>query len=256
MQDIAVGPDGALYACSWGTSSVKRYDLGTGRYLGDFIPSGYGGLNRPDDVDFAHDGLAYVSSRFDGSIRRYDAVSGLYVDRFIHDDRLGGFTGFAIGPDHDICAGMYTPFGGPQNVLRFDGRTGGFVSVFTRNHPNRDSAFLKVEFGPDSDLYTTRIHSDLVERDDGGTGEYLGDFVSAGSGGLDAPTFFAFRPDGKFFVRSHYDRVLQYDGETGAFEGAFVQGVPFTNAVVFVPEPAAALMLLAALPAVARRARR
>jgi outer membrane protein assembly factor BamB len=57
------------------------------------------------------------------------------------------------------------------------------------------------------------------------TGASLGDFVSAGSGGLSYATGLTIGPNGNLFVSSrNTNNVLQYNGTTGAFIGAFVTG--------------------------------
>jgi hypothetical protein len=50
--DLAFGPDGHLYVASWRTSSVLRYDRGTGAFLGVFVPAGRGGLALPKCLAF------------------------------------------------------------------------------------------------------------------------------------------------------------------------------------------------------------
>jgi sugar lactone lactonase YvrE len=66
-----------------------------------------------------------------------------------------------------------------------------------------------------------------VSRFDAVTGAYLGDFITAGSGGLTAPDALTFGPDGNWYVSSGTDasgQILRYNGQTGAFMGVFAQG--------------------------------
>ncbi|MCH7602596.1 MAG: hypothetical protein IIB54_07520 [Planctomycetes bacterium] len=59
------------------------------------------------------------------------------------------------------------------------------------------------------------------------TGAYVGDFVTAGLGGLNVPTSMIIGPNGNLFVASlRTDSVLEYDGTTGAFVGVFVDPPP------------------------------
>ena len=54
-------------------------------------------------------------------------------------------------------------------------------------------------------------------------GNYLGDLVASGAGGLDGPRALALAPNGDLLVASHLsDEVLAYDAATGASLGAFV----------------------------------
>lgn len=75
------------------------------------------------------------------------------------------------------------------------------------------------------DLLVSSDFSHSVKRYDGLTGAYLGDFVTAGSGGLNRPQGISVGPDGNVYVSSAGSgRVLRYDGVSGAFMGAFTQG--------------------------------
>lgn len=57
-------------------------------------------------------------------------------------------------------------------------------------------------------------------------GSYVGDLVTAGSGGLDEPAGLLVRADGTLLVASRAtNRVLKYDLATGAFLGVFAGGV-------------------------------
>jgi sugar lactone lactonase YvrE len=62
----------------------------------------------------------------------------------------------------------------------------------------------------------------------GGAGEYLGNFISPGSGGLASPDDLTWGPDGNLYVSSSSSNttgsILRYDGQTGAFLGVFASG--------------------------------
>jgi len=84
----------------------------------------------------------------------------------------------------------------------------------------------------DCDLLVTSRATSSVLRFDGATGDYLGDFVSPGSGGLEAAFGMTFGPDGNLYVSegnppaggtNSDPRVHRYDGSTGAFIDHFTQ---------------------------------
>jgi DNA-binding beta-propeller fold protein YncE len=93
-----------------------------------------------------------------------------------------------------------------------------------------------MHYGPDGQLYVCAEKQDRVLRFDGITGTLLGTFVGDDpntpqdeDGGLDGPTAAIFGPDGHLYVASFdTDRVLRYDGATGAFLGVFVGNDPAT----------------------------
>ena len=79
--------------------------------------------------------------------------------------------------------------------------------------------------GPDGYLYVAGHTSDNVVRYDAVTGAFVDEFISAGSGGLNAAAGLAFGPDGNLYVSNQIgDSILKYDGSTGAFLGTFVTG--------------------------------
>ncbi|MCB0571787.1 MAG: T9SS type A sorting domain-containing protein [Phaeodactylibacter sp.] len=56
-------------------------------------------------------------------------------------------------------------------------------------------------------------------------GNYLGDFISPGSGGLIAPEDIVFHPDGTMLVTGAGNTAIKrYDGQTGAYMGNFSSG--------------------------------
>jgi outer membrane protein assembly factor BamB len=79
-----------------------------------------------------------------------------------------------------------------------------------------------------------------VKRYDGTTGEFLGDFVSAGIFGQPEPRGLTFGPDGNLYVGGGGDanpNVKRYDGTTGAFIDTFTSGYPpRINDITFGPD--------------------
>ena len=76
--------------------------------------------------------------------------------------------------------------------------------------------------GPDGNVYVASAGTNSVIRYTP-TGQLLGTFVAAGSGGLSNPYGLAFGPDGNLYVSSvANNNILEYSGSTGAFLSTFV----------------------------------
>jgi hypothetical protein len=76
--------------------------------------------------------------------------------------------------------------------------------------------------GPNGDYFVISNTTNSVLRYDGATFQYLGAFVSPGSGGLLYPTDLVFANGDLFVTSANTDAVLRYNGQTGSFIGAFV----------------------------------
>ncbi len=191
-----IGPDGLLYVSSPGTNSIVRYNPTTGALLGTFIAPLSGGLSKPQGLAFSADGryLFVASSTFNP----------------VTDPRG------LLAKD-------------PSQILRFDAKTGLFLDALV---PSGGGNLLHAEgitVGPDGNLYvadygTGTAASSKVLKFAITTGAYLGNYVSAGSGGLAGATGLAFdKTTGYLYVGSFAtDSVLRYKPNTGAFDQVFV----------------------------------
>ncbi len=132
-----------------------------------------------------------------------------------------------------------------NSVLRYDS-SGAFVEVFASGaelaNPNG------IAFGPDGHLYVGLGDLSKVLKYNGGTGAFIGEFVSAGSGGLSGVRDLLFGPDGDLYVASGTsDQVLRYDGTSGAFVGVAASGNGLNGPVGLVFDSDGTLFIAAAL---------
>src|SRR6267143_1697619 len=139
----------------------------------------------------------------------------------------------------DLFVGNF--FGpGNEDVLRYNGTTGAFVSTFVPTTSGGLTFPLGGAFGPDSNLYVASSSSPgEVSRFNGSTGAAIG--ASFGSGQLSNPEGLTFGPDGNLYVAGGDTKsVLRYDPTTGAFIDAFVPagsgGLTSARGVVFGPD--------------------
>jgi hypothetical protein len=200
-------------------------------------------LERLEDRDCPSGGHLLVTDWDIGAVLRYNGTTGAFVDAIVpkHSGGLNHAHAVLFGPhDHDLYVSS-GQFGGPgqlKAVLRYDGTTGAFREEFTKGG-NLDSprGFI---FGPDGNLYVCEGRDPglgRVARFDGRTGAYLGDFVPTGSGGLTFPQGLVFGPSGRgaaqfdlYVASAGTNRILRYDGGTGAFLGVFAGDDPGTPA--------------------------
>src|SRR5713101_6272769 len=108
------------------THAVLRFDECTGTFLGEFIPSGSGGLIRPGGLAVGPDRNLYVSSNGTDAVLRYDGQSGAFINVFASGGGLARPAGLVFGPDGNL----YVNSEGTNSVLRYDGASGEFLDVF------------------------------------------------------------------------------------------------------------------------------
>lgn len=218
----AFGPDGNLYVAGRDNNAVLRFDGATGAYLNVFASGG--NLSLPEGLVFGPDstgdsiGELYVASRGLDAVLRYNGATGAYIDRFVASGS-GGLNdphGLAFGPDGNL----YIPNRDTGEVLQYDGASGAFLGVFTTGGPSNN--YVDLTFGPDDNLYVSGS-SNTVNRYNGLTGEFIDEFVTAGSGGLFAPRGLTFGPDGDLYVgqSARGNQVFRYDSN-GAFVESFI----------------------------------
>ena len=185
-----------LFVTSQGTHEILRYDSTTGAFIDAFVPSGSGGLFVPNDVVLGPDGNLYVASLATSQVLRYDGETGAFLDVFV----TAG-SGGLIAPQDMVFgpAGNLYISSGTRQVLRYHGTTGAFIDVFVTAGSGGLNTNKGLEFGPDGHLYVGSLAPPL---------------------GPDGPEF---DPDGNEIPRP--DRVLRYDGLTGAFRDEFVADV-------------------------------
>lgn len=250
-EGLAIHPvTGDLLVANGGADQVLRFNPLTGAFLGVFASTN---MQQPSGIVFGGDGRLYVGRlaqtlagpanvlryNSDGS---FDTIFGTTTGP---NGLIDAISGLAFNPANgQLHVGKYDLIGGPQNIQRFP-VAGGTGTVF--NSGASVAGPIDLKFGPDGNLYVANSQSDRVQRYNGTTGVFINDFVSAGSGGLDAATGLAFGPDGNLYVGSFQtDSVKRYNGATGAYIDDFVVagagGLDGANYLLFapivIPEPA------------------
>jgi len=135
---------------------IVAYSQNDGRFLGELVPAGSGGLEEPDTMVIGPDGYLYVTSGPDPStseVLRYDVDTGAFIDVFASGNGLDRPYGLAFGPDGYLYVASFLS----DQILRFDAWTGAFVDVFATGDalPGGLNGPDYLLFGPDGLLYVT-----------------------------------------------------------------------------------------------------
>ncbi|MFM9995994.1 MAG: M12 family metallo-peptidase [Phycisphaerales bacterium] len=145
------------------------------------------------------------------------AMSGALVGDLVAPGSggLANPAGMAIKPGGTLLVAS----AGTNSVLEYNLATGAFVGVFVASGSGGLVAPYGLTFGPTGDLFVSSDDGRVLRYSDQ-TGAFAGEFVTlAGNGGLTNPRGLLFVPSTGRFLAASYgsDRVLEYNGATGAF---------------------------------------
>ena len=150
----------------------------------------------------------YVSSDFSHEVLRYNAINGAFIDTFIPAANNGGLNQphAILDRGSDVLVASF----GTNSILRYDRTSGEPLSAFATGSSGL-AAPVYLAMGPDENLYVASQASGGDSAIRSGERRLVDAFVSAGSGGLDGPSGFAFSPNGeRLYVAGRYS--LHGDG--------------------------------------------
>ena len=99
---VGQASDAMIYVSGYQSNNILRYDAVTGAFIGEFVHSGNGGLNGPEQMAFGPDGNLYVASSYTASVKRYDGTTGAYLGDFASGHGMYLPRGIAFGPDGNL----------------------------------------------------------------------------------------------------------------------------------------------------------
>ncbi len=209
---LALAPDGRLSVTGCSSHDVVGVDLTT-LAVTPLVAPGAGGLGVAKDAAWSGSTLLVASAN---------------ANAVIYYDAAGNPTGVrASGVSTTLDAGIaFSPDGqrllivsSLNEVVEHDAVSGALLRSFGGVC---GLIPMDVTYGPDGLVYVACSGDNGISRIDPVTGLSLGAFVLSGTGGLFYPRSLAFGPDGNLYVSSANGQVLEYDGPTGAFPGAFL----------------------------------
>jgi sugar lactone lactonase YvrE len=228
-----------------GTNKILRFDGTDGHFITTFVaPNTF--LNNPDlGMVQGPDGNIYKENFGANSVLRFDPLTGAPLPapgqigaNFVAPGSggLNQTEGIDFGP---VDGNLYVASTGTNNVIKYDGTTGAFLSVFVASGSGGLASSNDLHFGPDGNLYVDNFDATgKLLRFDASTGNPLpasgrtgANFINPGAGGLATPNGFAFGPDGNLYVSNANasataPRIVRYDGTTGDFMDVFVAADP------------------------------
>lgn len=214
---VARGPSGDIYVAFnelvggvAGRGKIEKIDGITGVVDENFVPFGTSGLNKAREFAF-QGGWIYVTSRGTEEVLRFNESTGAPdpAGAFIAAN-AGGLT-TPRGIVFDAAGDLIVSSKGTDQLLKFSGADGTFLSVFAANVTGGGTGPKDIALDAAGDLYV--LGDDKVHKFNGANGASLGQFVS---GGLLNTASLEFDANGDLFVAdSNAKTVLQFDGLTG-----------------------------------------
>jgi DNA-binding beta-propeller fold protein YncE len=215
-QGLTFGPDGNLYVSTSSqdfTNRVLKFDGTRGTFLSAIpivtAPSSASGAPLTTGLAFGTDGNLYAGSgpiyrdseiTDDGQVVKYN----LATKNLSTLARVNGPKDLTFGPDGNLYVSKAQTSGRdpfPNLVSKVNPTTGAAASFIPFGPYGGTTPFNGKVFSPvglvfdsDGNLLLSSSNTNSVEKFNGNTGDFIGDFIPSGSGGLSNPQYLTFSP--------------------------------------------------------------
>lgn len=148
---LIFGADYNLYVANRASASITRYNGLTGAFIDIFVPGGSGGLIAPYGLTFGPNGNLFVTSS-NNTVIEYSSANGSLVGTFVTagSGGLGAPRGLTFDNNNDLLVCSYNT----SAVLKFDGATGAFLTVFNDENPPDNPWGIRI--GPNGNVFVVR----------------------------------------------------------------------------------------------------
>ena len=227
------GPNNHLYVKMWDTyGSIHKFHGISGSYESTLISSSTGFnflFNKNNELLALSNPPLTVLSATSNTVTRYHPITGANLGTFVpNTNRLAHALTMRWGPDDNLYISVVRGVSpnGSQAILRFDGTTGAFIDEFIPAGNSNLYLSWDFVFGPDNNIYCSKVLETSVTRFSGVTGQFMDVFASDsglnGGYNLNGPCGVIFGPDENLYVASgSQNAIFKFDGTTGQFLSTF-----------------------------------
>ena len=220
-QDIVLHPDGFLLVTGSDNPQIKKYDLETGEYLGDWSDDSFD-LGRPSKMSIGRDSLLYVTQWGTTSptakIVRYD-LDGNYLGPFTPIAPTG--LGHVWDDDGNFYLAVFGINTNEGDIRKYD-INGNYIESFI------DSSVLEnptyIWWGENGDMFVQDFTQGKVLHFDS-NGDYIEDYIT----GLLNPEGYQFLPNGNLLIAERTGNQIREFDPNGNLIGRWDNGGVLTS---------------------------
>lgn len=217
-----------IYVCSANTNSIKVYDGANGQYHGDFIKPGSGGLEEPLDMMWYGEVMLVLGGK-NKNILKFDAKTGAPLGAFTSGYELKSPKRMSIGTDGNLYVSQWS--NSQPRVIRFNGKTGEIINVFTNEDIPKP---LGHAWDPEGNLYVAALGSQAIFRYNS-QGAFTDVFIRSDMIETPGEIWFNDKWDRMYVTDIDAGTVFIFDATNGNFISAIIGGMQKVGSATMGP---------------------